>query len=324
MDRIEAMRVFVAAVDEGSLAGASRKLSRSAAAVSRALAFLEAHVGAPLLHRTTRSIRLSTVGERYAAACRRVLAELEEADMLATCENAAPRGLLSLMVPVAAGDEILRPVLDAFLMAYPRVSMRLLALNRQLSLVETGVDVALQIGHLTSSSLVAVRIGEVKHVLVASPRYLARHPRIDHPGDLARHEIIAVQQLGVAFWGFPAADGLHLQRVVQLSPRLIVDSVRAAVVAAVDGCGITRLYSHHIAEEVAAGELQLVLAQDEQLSFPVYLVSPPGRLAVPKVRAFMDFAVPRLRARLARLSATQDEACRALPPSQQTSIRAAG
>jgi len=300
MDRIEAMRVFVAAVDEGSLAGAGRRLSRSAAAVSRALAFLEAHVGTPLLHRTTRSIKLSDVGERYAAACRRVLAELEEADRLATCENAAPRGLLSLMVPLTAGDEILRPVLNAFLMVHPHVSVRLHAADRQPNLVEAGVDVALRIGHLANSTLVAVRLGEVRHVLAASPRYLARHPR------------------------FPQADGSRLPRIVQLSPRLIVDSVQAAVAAAVDGCGIARLYSHQIAEEVAAGDLQFVLTEDDQLSFPVNLVFPPGRPSVPKVRAFMDFAVPRLRARFARLSATQNDSRRALAPVPEASVRAIG
>ena len=146
MDRIDAMKVFVAALDEGSLAAAGRKLGRSPAAVSRAIAFLEAHVGTELLHRTTRSIKLSEAGERYAAACRRVLTELEEADILAGGERAAPRGTLALTAPVISGEMVLRPVLDAFLDAYPTVSARLLLLDRSVNLIEEGFDVALRIG----------------------------------------------------------------------------------------------------------------------------------------------------------------------------------
>ena len=148
MDRIDAMKVFVAALDEGTLAAAGRKLGRSPAAVSRAIAFLEAHVGAELLHRTTRSIKLSEVGERYAAACRRVLTELEEADILAGGERAAPRGTLALTAPVISGEMVLRPVLDAFLDAYPTVSARLLLLDRSVNLIDEGFDVALRIGNL--------------------------------------------------------------------------------------------------------------------------------------------------------------------------------
>ena len=172
MDRIDAMKVFVAALDEGSLAAAGRKLGRSPAAVSRAVAFLEAHVGAELLHRTTRSIKLSEVGERYAAACRRVLAELEEADILAGGERAAPRGTLALTAPSISGELVLGPVLDAFLDAYPTVSARLLLLDRAVNLIDEGFDVALRIGELANSSMVATRIGEVRRVVVAAPSYL--------------------------------------------------------------------------------------------------------------------------------------------------------
>jgi DNA-binding transcriptional LysR family regulator len=185
MDRIDAMKVFVATLDEGSLAGAGRKLGRSPAAVSRAIAFLEAHVGAELLHRTTRSIKLSEVGERYAESCRRVLTELEEADILAGGERAAPRGTLALTAPVISGEMVLRPVLDAFLDAYPTESARLLLLDRSVNLIDEGFDAALRIGHLADSSMMASRIGEVRRVVVAAPRYLQQNPRIEAPGDLA-------------------------------------------------------------------------------------------------------------------------------------------
>jgi DNA-binding transcriptional LysR family regulator len=153
------MKVFVTALDEGSLAGASRQLSRSPAAVSRAIAFLEARVGAQLLHRTTRSIKLSEAGERYAAACRRVLTDLEEADIVAAGERSAPRGTLTLTAPVLAGEIVLRPVLDAFMDAYPAVSARLYLLDRPVSLIDEGIDVALRIAHLADSTLVAIRVG---------------------------------------------------------------------------------------------------------------------------------------------------------------------
>jgi len=302
MDRIDAMKVFVATVDEGSLARAGRKLGRSPAAVSRAIAFLEEHVGTQLLHRTTRSIKLSEAGERYAAACRRMLTDLEEADMLAAGERAAPRGVLTLTAPVAAGEDILRPVIDDFMEAYPCVSVRLLLLDRPANLIDEGIDVALRISHLADSNLVALRLGEVRRVVAASPRYLATHPRIDEPGDLAKHRIIAMTHFGIDTWSFPQPDGSAIPRTVQFSPRLIVNSVRGAIASAVEGHGVTRLFSYHIAEEVRAGDLQVVLTSDEHPPYPVHLITPQGRLSVPKVRAFVDFAVPRLRARFALLS----------------------
>src|ERR1700742_161049 len=159
MDRIDAMKVFVAALDEGSLAGAARRLRKSPAAVSRAIAFLEAHVGVELLHRTTRSMMLSEAGERYATACRRILAELEEAEALAGGEYAAPRGMLSISAPPISGEDVLRPILDDFLDAHPLVSALLLLLDRPVNLIEEGVDVAMRISELPDSSLIATRVG---------------------------------------------------------------------------------------------------------------------------------------------------------------------
>ena len=148
MDRIDAMKVFITAIDEGSLAGAARRLKRSPTAVSRALGLLEVHVGVELLHRTTRSLKLSEAGQRYAAACRRILTELEEADMLAGGERAAPRGLLTISAPPIVGEQVLAPILNDFLDLHPAVSTQLLLLDRFVNLVEEGVDIALRIGHL--------------------------------------------------------------------------------------------------------------------------------------------------------------------------------
>ena len=300
MDRIDAMKVFVVALDEGSLAGAGRRLGRSPAAVSRAIAFLEAHVGAELLHRTTRSIRLSEAGERYAAACRRVLAELDEADNVAGGERAAPRGTLTLSAPVISGEMVLRPILDAFLDAYPTVSARLMLVDRAVNLIDEGVDVALRIGELADSSMVATRIGEVRRVVVAAPRYLKQNPRIEEPGDLAKHQIITMAHLPNS-WTFPPLAGSSVPRSVQVTPRLVTNSIRGAVASAAGGRGVALFFSYQVSEQVQNGELEIVLAGHEPAALPVHVITPQGRLSVPKVRAFLDFAVPRLRSHFARL-----------------------
>jgi DNA-binding transcriptional LysR family regulator len=295
VDRIDAMKVFVAALTEGSLAGAGRKLRKSPAAVSRAIAFLEAHVGAELLHRTTRSMKLSEVGERYATACRRILTDLEEADLAAAGERSAPRGMLTITAPVSAGETILRPLLDQFMDKFADVSVRLQLLDRSVNLIEEGIDVALRIAHLPDSTLVALHVAEVRPLIAASPGYLARHTDITQPADLAGHQVIAMTQFGIDSWSFPPPQGSTIPRTVQFSPRFVVNSIRAAVASAVEGRGVVRLFSYHLADAVADGSLRIILADDEPEPLPVHLVCPYGRLSVPKVRAFVDFALPKLR-----------------------------
>jgi DNA-binding transcriptional LysR family regulator len=302
MDRIDAMRVFVAVLDEGSLVGAGRKLGKSPAAVSRAVAFLEDHLGVQLLHRTTRSLNISEAGERYAVACRRMLVDLEEAEILAAGERSAPRGTLTLTAPVMAGELVLRPILDGFMDAFPAVSVRLIMADRPVNLIDEGIDVALRISHLADSSLVATKVGEVRRVIAASPRYLSQHPVIEQPSDLAKHQIVAMTHFGLDSWSFPPAPGSSVPRTVQFTPRFVVNSTRGATQSAVEGRGVTRLFSYHIAAEVEAGQLRILLEKDEHEPLPVHLLSPHGRLSVPKVRAFVDYAVPRLRAHFARLS----------------------
>ncbi|PTQ13029.1 LysR family transcriptional regulator [Sphingomonas oleivorans] len=298
MDRIDAMRVFVAALDEGSLAAAGRKLGRSPTAVTRAISALEAHVGVPLLHRTTRSIRLSEAGERYAAACRRVLTDLEEADLMAAGERAAPRGLLAITAPLVSGSQIMRPILDAFLDQQPAVKARLLLLDRSVNLIDEGIDVALRIGHLPDSSLIAVRIGEVRKLLVAAPAYLDAAAPVETPSDLVHHRCIQMTSFGNEGWIFSAAGGTT--RNVTIEPRLIVNTVEAALGSALEGRGITRAFSYQVADAVHMRQLRILLTKDEPLPLPVHLVMPEGRLSVPKVRAFVDHAVPLLRAEFAR------------------------
>ncbi|MBY2918799.1 LysR family transcriptional regulator [Rhizobium leguminosarum] len=306
MDRIDAMKVFVTAVDEGSLAGAARRLKRSPTAISRALALLEQHVGVELLHRTTRSLKLSEAGQRYVGACRRVLVDLEEADIIAGGERSSPRGVLTISAPPILGEEVLRPIVDDFLRQHPDVAVRFLMLDRFVNLIDEGVDVALRIGILTDSSHISVRIGgDVRRVVVASPEYLAGKPPIKEPSDLSRHPIIAFSNFGLESWSFSAVNGSSIPRTVHFTPRYMVNSVRSAAASAAAGIGVTRLYSYHVAELVRDGRLQVVLVSDEPAALPVHLLTPQGRTGIPKVRAFIDFAVPRLRAELSQI-ATQE------------------
>lgn len=295
VDRIDAMKVFVATLDEGSLAGAGRRLGKSPAAVSRAIAFLEAHVGTELLHRTTRSIKLSEAGERYALVCRRVLIDLEDADRAAAGEHSAPRGTLTITAPVAAGEAILRDILDDFMDRFPEVSIRLYMLDRPVNLIDEGIDIALRIAHLADSTLVALRVGEVRRVLAAAPGYLSSHPPITQPADLADHQIVAMTHFGIDSWSFPPLEGSTVVRSVQFTPRFVVNSIRAAVASAARGRGVVRMFSYHLAQAVTEGKLQIILPGDEHAPLPVHLVTPQGRLSVPKVRAFVDFALPQLR-----------------------------
>src|SRR5215468_355743 len=248
MDRLDAMKVFVVTLDEGSLAAAGRKLGRSPAAVSRAIAFLEERVGTELLHRTTRSIKLSEAGERYAATCRRVLTELEDADAAAG-ERGVPRGTLTITAPVISGELVLRPILDAFLEAFPTISVRTMLIDRHVNLMEEGVDVALRIGHLEDSSMVAIRVGEVRRVVVAAPRYLKQHPRIEQPADLAKHQVITMTHFTNS-WTFAPAPGSSVPRTVQFTPRLMTNSTRSAVASAIAGLGVTRLFSYQVTGQV--------------------------------------------------------------------------
>ncbi|HLZ67168.1 MAG TPA: LysR substrate-binding domain-containing protein [Aliidongia sp.] len=297
IDRLDAMRVFVTALNEGSLARAGQRLSRSPAAITRALAALESQIGAQLLHRTPRRLQLTEAGERYAAVCRHVLAELDEAELSVAGERAAPHGVLTVTAPVMFGTRILRPIVGEFLKKHPAVQIRYLLLNRITNLVDEGIDVALRIAVLQDSTLIARRVGEVRRVLCASPRYLAEHGVPQTIPDLANHACIAIEPTSAEdIWSFPPPPGRKMARTVRVRPRLMVNADEAAVSAAVDGEGIVRILSYKIQQEVQEGSLVLLLRDDEPPPVPVHLVASEHRLALTKVRAFMDFASERLRA----------------------------
>jgi len=299
MDRIDAIEAFVAALDEGSLAGAARRLRKSPAAITRALTFLQQRVGVRLLHRTTRALRLTEAGERYAAACRRVLADLKEADMHAAGDRAAPRGVLTISAPIMFGRHILRPLLDAFLDTQPGVEARLLLIDRTVDMVDEGVDISVRIAHLPDSNMIATRLGEVRRVLCAAPSYLANGPPLKGPDDLVRHKCIVFTQ---SVWKFPTEPNGAMMRTLKLQPRLTVNCLESAIASAVESRGVTRVLSYQVRDHVAAGRLALLLEEWEAPPIPVHMVTPEGRLSLAKVRAFADFVVPRLRAKLAPMS----------------------
>jgi len=298
MDRIETMTAFVTTMDASGFSAAGRKLDRSPASITRAVAFLEARLGSRLLRRTTRSIKLTEDGQRYLAACRRLLADLEEAEQVAAGEQAVPRGLLAVTAPVAFGSRHVRPAVDAFLETYSEVQVRLLLLDRLVNLVEEGIDAAVRIGHLPDSSLIAVRVGEVRRVVCASPGYLVRRPAPREPSELSAHECIAFsQETPNDLWAFAPASGKK-PRYVKTHPRLMVNTADAAIGAALDGRGVTRVLSYQIEAELHGGRLIRLLPEHEPPPLPVHVVYPAASASSAKLRAFADIVVPRLRKRL--------------------------
>ena len=304
MDRLDAMAAFVAAVDEGSLAVAARRLGYSPAAVTRAIASLEDRLGAQLLHRTTRALRLTALGETYLATCRRVLDELQQAERGAAADQETPRGLLTLTAPVLFGRLRVRPVLDRFLDASPAVQARLILLDRVVNLTDEGIDVAVRLAHLPDSSLVATHLGEVRRVLCASPAYLERHGVPHTPSDLSSHACIMSNGAATERWSFahPAAGRRRALQMAVIHPRLTVNAAAAAIDSVLDGHGITRVMSYQVALEVVAGRLVLLLTAYEPPPIPVHFVMQADRSMTAKLRAFIDFAAPLLRTDLMQVS----------------------
>ncbi|MFG1343414.1 LysR family transcriptional regulator [Xanthobacter autotrophicus DSM 431] len=302
MDRIDAMTAFVTALDEGSLARAARRLGRSPAAITRAVALLEERLGTRLLHRTTRALHLTQAGERYLASCRAILADLAEADLLASGERTEPRGLLSVTAPVTFGRLHVAPLVEELLEAHPSLEARVLLVDRVVNLIDEGHDAAVRIGPLPDSSLVAVRVGEVRRVVCASPAYLAARGTPQAPADLAGHRVISFSQITeTASWAFAAGPSGGARKLVTVRPHFTVNGAEAAIAAAVRGRGVTRVLSYQVEEEVAEGRLVLLLEAFEGPRLPVHVVYPEARLPAAKLRAFVAFAVPRLRSRLAAL-----------------------
>lgn len=294
MDRLQLMQAFVAVADTGGFAPASRKLAMSPPAVTRAIAALEQRVGIPLLHRTTRRVRLTEAGARFLEDCRRILAEVDEAEQSAAGAHCEPRGRIAVTASMRFGYMYVAPLLLDFLERYPKVSAQTVFVDRIVNLLEEGLDVAIRIGELPDSSLTAVRVGSVRRVICAAPDYLSMRGTPKMPQDIHSHDIVLFSGLSPKMgWSFRCPEG---KVTLSLSPRLIANTADVAIRAAVSGRGLTGVLSYMIAPELNAGQLKIVLADHETAPLPIHVVYQEGRKAATRVRAFVDFMVERLRA----------------------------
>jgi DNA-binding transcriptional LysR family regulator len=297
MDRIDSVAVFAEVAERASFAQAARHLNRSPASVTRAVAELEARLGVRLLNRTTRAVSVTETGQRFLAGARRVLADLAEIEQAAAGQGQAPRGELRVTAPIVFGRRHVLPLVTDFLAQFPEVGVRLMLVDRPVDLVEEGIDVAIRIGTLADTSAIATRVGGLRRVVVAAPGYLKRRGRPKRLGDLAAHDVIAFVGIeGIQRWRFRAGNEAPIK------PRLIVNTAEAAIDAAVSGFGITRVLSYQAVDALAGKTLVRLLREHEGEEAPIHVLYPDGRHPPPKLRAFLDALMPRLRQRCAAVA----------------------
>lgn len=299
MDRLETLEIFVAVADRGSFAEAARALNRSPAGVTRAVAALEQQLRARLLNRTTRSVALTEAGQRTLEAARRLLAASEELEALSAGEALTPRGTVGLTAPMMFGRLHVLPLVHGFLARFAEVDVRLMLLDRVVSLVDEGLDLGVRIGQLPDSSLRSLRVGQVGRGTYASPAYLAAHGTPAAPADLGNHNVVACLPITPLLdrWSFAGPGGpLH----VAVKPRLALNAPDAAVASALADVGITCVMSYQVQDDLAAGRLVPVLPTFWPPAVPIHLLQPAGRQAVPKVRLLVEHLATGLRARFAQ------------------------
>ena len=298
MDRFDAMSVLLTVVQEGSISAGARRLHAPLATVSRKIADLERHLGTRLLVRTSRRIALTDAGQGFVEATRQILERLEEAERAAAGEYSEPRGELSLTASVMFGRRHVLPLAADFLMAHPLIDLRLSLVDRQVNLIEEHLDIGVRLGHLEDSALLAAKVGQVRRLICASPAYLVRRGVPMAPADLAGHDGISLRAFSTSpGWNFRGDN----DALVEPRPRVSLNTVEAAIDAAVAGLGLVRLLSYQVVDELRAGTLVPVLENFAPAPIPVQLVYAGQGLLPVKVRAFLDWAVPRLRARLTAL-----------------------
>jgi len=289
MDRIDAMQAFVAVADLQGFAPAARKLKLSPSAITRLVAALEERLGARLLQRTTRSLTLTDAGTRYLERARRILADVEEAERAAESERTRPSGRLVVSAPLGFGRLHVSPVMTAYLKRYPDITGELRLEDRMISLVEDGVDLAVRIGELADSSLVARHVGEMRRIVVASPAYLKARGEPKTPAALVSHDTIQfASATGLADWRF-VDRGVEIR--IGYMPRFSTNSSDAALQYAEAGGGLTRLMAYQAAASLKAGKVKIVLEKFEPPALPIHIVYPTSRLLSAKVRAFIDLVM---------------------------------
>lgn len=307
MDRLEAMSIFLLTIDKGSFTAAAKTLGMPLPTVSRKLSELEAHLGAQLLHRSTRKLALTEAGAAYAATARRILREVEDAERAAAGEFAAPRGELVITAPVLFGQLHVLPIITEFLETYPDISVRFLLSDRNLHLIEDHIDMAVRIGALPDSSMIATPVGAMPTVLCASPALLAERGTPQRPEDLAGFPCISFDALAARpTWRF-SREGKPREFELPIRPRLSVTTAGAAVGAAQQGVGATQLYAYQCEEALRRGTLRAILSNFQPEAAPVSLLH-AARGAMPlKMRVFLDFAAGRLRDRLSEIKSAQPD-----------------
>lgn len=300
MDKFDAMRVLLAVVDGGTLSAAGRKLGVPLPTISRKISELEAHLGAQLLVRSNRKITLTDAGAAYVVASKRIIDALTDADRAASGEYSAAKGELVITAPVVFGRLHVLPAVTDFLRAYPDIDIRLMLADRNLHLTDDHVDLAVRIGALPDSSLLATKLGSVRRVVCGSPDYFARHGGLNVPADLARHACITFTALGLPdSWTFGTGPKSH---TVAIRSRLAVNTAEAAIDAATAGLGVTRVLSYQVASRVRSGHLSLALTGHASDPIPASLVYGGTGILPLKLRAFLDFATPKLRQGLSALA----------------------
>jgi DNA-binding transcriptional LysR family regulator len=295
MDRLEAMSLLVTAVEEGSLSAAGRKLGVPLPTVSRKISELETHLKTQLLVRSTRKLGLTEAGLAYIAACKRILEWVEEAEEQAAGEYSAPRGGLAVTAPVAFGRLHVLPVVNDFLLRFPEINVRMTLSDRNVDLIEDHIDMAVRIGELPDSTMVATRVGAIRRIICGSPAYFKAHGTPRKPDDLNAH-------MGVAFaiaspassWSF-AKNGKGPTKPVRPVCRLAVNTAEAAVDAAIAGIGLTRVLSYQAEHAIRQGKLKIVLQDYEPAPIPVHLMHAGQNILPLKMRHFLEFAAPRIR-----------------------------
>lgn len=298
MDRFDALRVFVAVADTGGFSAAARRLHRSPPSVTRTISALEQHLGARLLSRTTRVVRLTEAGARFVADARRLLEELDDAEAAAAGSHRGLRGGMRVTASVMFGQRFVAPALLDFLEQHREVEARLLLADRVVELSEEGIDVAVRIAPLADSSATAVKVGQVRRVVCAAPAYLRRHGRPRHPRELQEgHRSVGFHAaLGEPNWDFHFEGKRHPHRP---PAQLVVNSTEVALAAALQGRALVRLLSYMAAPHVRTGALELVLEPFEPPALPVHVVLREGRQSAERLRVFVDFLAERLRQVLA-------------------------
>jgi DNA-binding transcriptional LysR family regulator len=293
IDQIHLMRVFVTVEEQGGFAAASRKLDISPAAVTRAIVALEEQLGVKLIQRTTRNTRLTDAGHQYYEDSKAILASIAAANEAVSGTNAEPHGTLTVTASVLFGRMYVMPSIVNYMQKYAKVKVIAHFVDHVTNLVEEGIDVAIRIGELPDSSLRAIKVGQVRRVLCASPAYLKKHGVPQQPSDLLKHAIISANaQSPRVDWRFGAAASAEK---LPLEARLMVSSIDAALAAAIGGLGITRLLSYQVKSEVERGTLALILEDYEQSPWPIHVVHREDKLGSSKVRAFIDDIVQDLR-----------------------------